>query len=343
MNPLRIGIVGCGAVVERFHLPASTFVPEISIESLVDRDQRRAERLASIYGVRNILADYHEIIGKVDAAIVALPHNLNARVSQELLTSGIPILVEKPLAVTAEEAESLVSAGKRAKTSLTVGYTRRCGYGVGFIRRALRQKVIGTITGFSVEDGYPFDWQPAGAEFRLDKAGGGGVLLDVGCHVLDMILFWFGGATIVSAMHDSFGGIEVNAFSTLETAEGVRGTVELSWERSLRNSAIIEGTTGRLEVEWYRNLARAYLSGSVIRGTITPEGCNHEAQDFNMMFVKQLREWIRTLRGESQENVLATGADAMSVLELVETWRDHGEGWQPQWNSTQLGSISQFS
>jgi predicted dehydrogenase len=204
----------------------------------------------------------------------------------------------------------------------------------------LREKVIGTITGFSVEDGYPFDWQSAGADFRLEKATGGGVLLDVGCHVLDMILFWFGRTTITSAMHDSFGGIEVNAFAALETAEGVRGTVELSWERSLRNSAIIEGTTGRLEVEWYRNLARAYLSSSVIRGSITPEGCEHEAQDFNMMFVRQLREWIRALQGGSQENVLATGADAKSVLELVEAWRDHGKRWQPAWNSTRLGIIT---
>jgi predicted dehydrogenase len=340
MNPLRVGIVGCGAVVERFHLPASTFIPSISIEALVDRDQGRAKRLADMYGVRHVFADYREIIGGVDAAIIALPHNLNAHVASEFLTAGIPILVEKPLAVTAEEAKSVVLVGERAKTLLTVGYTRRCGYGVDFIRRALREKVIGEIIGFSVEDGYPFDWQSAGAEFRLDKAGGGGVLLDVGCHVLDMILFWFGRVKIVSAMHDSFGGIEVNALATLETAEGVRGTVELSWERLLRNSAIIEGTTGRLEVEWYRNWACAYLSGSVIRGSVTPEGCKHEAQDFNMMFAKQLREWVRTLRGESRENVLATGADAKSVLELVEAWRDHGAGWQPRWNSTRLGIIS---
>ena len=107
MNPLRIGIVGCGAVVERFHLPASTLVPEISIESLVDRDQSRAKRLADIYGVRHVHADYHEMIGKVDAAIIALPHSLIARVSEEFLTSGIPILVEKPMAVTAEDAKRL--------------------------------------------------------------------------------------------------------------------------------------------------------------------------------------------------------------------------------------------
>jgi predicted dehydrogenase len=340
MNPLRIGIVGCGAVVERFHLPASTFIPEISIGSLVDRDQSRAKRLADIYGVPHVLADYHEMIGKVDAAIIALPHSLIARVSEEFLTSGIPILVEKPMAVTAEDAKRLVAVGERAKTSLTVGYTRRCGYGVDFIRRALREEVIGTIVGFSVEDGYPFDWQSAGAEFRLDKAGGGGVLLDIGCHVLDMILFWFGGATIVTAMHDSFGGIEVNALATLETREGVRGTVELSWERSLRNSAVIEGTKGRLEVEWYRNLASAYLGDSVIRGTVAPEECKGAAQDFDMMFVKQLREWSKSLRGESRENVLATASDAQSVLELVETWRDHGKAWEPGWSSTRFGMNS---
>jgi predicted dehydrogenase len=337
MKPLRIGIVGCGAVVERFHLPASTLVPEISIEALVDRDQSRAKRLADVYRVRHVLADYHEMIGNVDAAIIALPNSLNARVSEEFLTSGIPILVEKPMAVTAENAKRLVALGERTKTSLTVGYTRRCGYGVDFIRRALREKVIGTIVRFSVEDGYPFDWQSAGADFRLDKAGGGGVLLDVGSHVLDMILFWFGGATIVTSMHDSFGGIEVNALATLETREGVRGTVELSWERSLRNSAIIEGTKGRLEVEWYRNLARAYLGDSVIRGTVAPEGCKGAAQDFDMMFVKQFREWSKSLRGESREKLLATASDAHSVLELVETWRDHGKAWEPEWSSTWFG------
>ena len=155
-----------------------------------------------------------------------------------------------------------------------------------------------------------------------------------------MILFWFGGATIVTAMHDSLGGIEVNALATLETREGVRGTVELSWERSLRNSAVIEGTKGRLEVEWYRNLAHAYLGDSVIRGTVTPEECKGVAQDFDMMFVKQLREWSKSLRGESRENVLATASDAQSVLELVETWRDHGKAWEQGLSSTRFGMNS---
>ena len=108
------------------------------------------------------------------------------------------------MAVTAEEAESLVLR-RKAGQNVADGWIYAALWVWCRLHTArFEARVIGTITGFSVEDGYPFDWQPAGAEFRLDKAGGGGVCLDVGCHVLDMILFWFGGATIVSAMHKFF-------------------------------------------------------------------------------------------------------------------------------------------
>jgi predicted dehydrogenase len=333
--PLRIAIVGCGSVVERFHLPASTVVPELSIEFLVDRELRRAATLAASYRVPNVVTDFREIIGKVDAAIVALPHNLNADVSRELLNGGVSVLVEKPMAFNAAEGEDLLAAAKQSQALLNVGYTRRCGYGLQFIRRALRENVLGTITGFSVEDGYPFNWKSAGPDFRLDKAGGGGVLLDLGCHVFDMIIFWFGPVTVRSALHDSLGGVEINAFAHLETPLGVRGTIELSWERLLRNSAIIEGTAGRLEVEWYSNSATAYLSGSMLRGSVAPEGSNQLVQTFDMMFVEQLREWARVLRGKSEADVLAIGRDATAVLELVGACRSHGKIWQPPWSSTE--------
>jgi predicted dehydrogenase len=60
---------------------------------------------------------------------------------------------------------------------------------VEFARRALRENLLGTITGFSVEDGYPFNWKSAAREFRLRKDSGGGVLMDIGCHVFDMLIY----------------------------------------------------------------------------------------------------------------------------------------------------------
>ena len=324
-------MVGCGSVVEQFHLPASTFVPELSIEILVDRDQKRAATLAASYLVPHVATDFREIIGKVDAAIIALPHSLNAGVSCELLDAGISILVEKPMALTAAEAENLLSASKDRKASLNVGYTRRCGYGVQFIRQALRENLLGTITTFAVEDGYPFNWKSAGTEFRLDKNAGGGVLMDLGCHVFDMLMFWFGELTLNSALHDGQGGVEINALVHLETQLGVRGTVELSWERFLRNSAVLEGTAGRLEVEWYTNAAIGYISGNIFRGTITPERSDTLEQPFRMMFVEQLREWVKILRDTPKGDMLATGKNALNVLKLVEACRTHGTIFQPLW------------
>jgi NAD-dependent oxidoreductase involved in siderophore biosynthesis len=112
VGPHRVAIIGCGAVVERYHLPASKLVPRLSIEVLVDRDERRAAALAAAYGVPRVSHDYRTIVGDVDAAIIALPHSLNARVAREMLGERISVLVEKPMAVGAAEAQEVLSASE---------------------------------------------------------------------------------------------------------------------------------------------------------------------------------------------------------------------------------------
>jgi hypothetical protein len=117
------------------------------------------------------------------------------------------------------------------------------------------------------------------------------------------------------------GGVEINALAELETQNGIRGTVELSWERVLRNTAIIEGTAGRLEIEWYGNDAAAYIGGSVLRGTVAPDGTDTPLQTFDMMFIEQLRQWAKVLDGSAKECSLARGREAIEVLSLVENCR----------------------
>jgi predicted dehydrogenase len=327
----RIAIIGCGAVVEAYHLPASIFAPRLSIEVLVDRDERRAKALAAAYGIPRVSDNHRTIIGDVDAAIIALPHSLNARVAGELLGEGISVLVEKPMAVSAAQAQELLSASDVRGASLRVGYTRRCGYGVEFVRRALRENLLGTITGFSVEDGYPFNWRSAAQEFRFEKYSGGGLLMDIGCHVFDMLIYWFGPLFVRSSFDDAIGGVEVNAIVELETQNGIPGTVELSWERVLRNSAIIEGTAGRLEIEWYKNNAALYFSGNALRGSVGPGRSDMPLQTFDMMFVEQLKRWTSVLDGGSEECSLADGREGMEVLSLVENCRRLGGVLQLPW------------
>jgi predicted dehydrogenase len=107
------------------------------------------------------------IVGEVHAAIVALTHSLNARVARELLGEGISVLVEKPMAVSAAEAREVLSASEARGPR--VGYTRRFGYGTEFARRAIGEDLLGTITRFSVEDGYPFKLELRGAGVSFKK------------------------------------------------------------------------------------------------------------------------------------------------------------------------------
>ena len=188
----RIAIIGCGAVVEAFHLPASIFAPRLSIEVLVDRDERRAKALAAAYGIPRVSDNHRTIIGDVDAAIIALPHSLNARVARELLGEGISVLVEKPMAVSAAEAQELLSASDVRGASLRVGYTRRCGYGVEFGDARSGKIFSAQLQGSQWKMDIHLIGDPPRRSFGFEKCRGGGLLMDIGCHVFDMLIYWFG-------------------------------------------------------------------------------------------------------------------------------------------------------
>lgn len=317
---LRLAIIGCGSAAERLHGPAlrgySGFIPTV----MVDHQPLRAELLASFFPGAVVESDYKQLAGRVDAAIVSLPSHLNATVATALLKMGVSVLVEKPAALTIGAAQALAAAEIASKASLTVGFIRRESVGVRMAKAVLDSGLLGTIRGFSIEDGYLFDWSAVN-EFRFDKACGGGILLDIGTHVLDTAAYWFGDVRITRYSDDNVGGVETNALIELETDTGVIGTVELSWNRVLRNSARIIGTNGTLEVEWYSNHAMLSLSGGTFRfeGVINSDPClAGGAESFAAMFLAQLQRWhCLLLTDKLAPRTMAGAADALLNVELI--------------------------
>jgi len=118
MRPIKIGIIGAGAVTEFCHLPAAHSCPEIQVIALVDKNLERARSLTNRFGVPQVMIDYHDLFGQVDGVICALPHYLHAPVTIEFLESGIPVLVEKPLALTVEEARKVIDTANATGVSL---------------------------------------------------------------------------------------------------------------------------------------------------------------------------------------------------------------------------------
>src|SRR5581483_11001668 len=108
MVKLRIAVIGCGAVAERVHLPALARSQSAEAAVLVDTSPDRASRLASLFGVPHVASDFRTVIGQVDAAIVGVPHHLHASVANALLDARVPVLVEKPMALTTTACDTMI-------------------------------------------------------------------------------------------------------------------------------------------------------------------------------------------------------------------------------------------
>src|SRR5580765_6217549 len=230
-KPVRIAVVGCGAVTQSFHLPVLAGHEGVSIAALVDPDVKRAERLAALYHVPLVLPSIDRLDRTVaDAALIATPAFLHAPGSIELMNRGLHVLVEKPMALTLAEAERMVATSRARRRVLTVGLFRRLLPAVRLFRAALDAGEIGELTTVTAEVGDTYTWQPATLAGIRRQESGGGMLLDMGSHVLDVLQYMCDATPVLRRYADNAGA-----------------RVELSRTRKLRNSIRAEGSGGTLE------------------------------------------------------------------------------------------------
>ena len=112
-NPIKVAVVGCGAVTEQFHLPVLAGHQGVTIAALVDPDSARVSRLASLYQVPRTFASAESLDrGVADAAIVATPPYLHAEGAMALMRRGLHVLVEKPMALTSTDGERMVAVAR---------------------------------------------------------------------------------------------------------------------------------------------------------------------------------------------------------------------------------------
>jgi predicted dehydrogenase len=247
MRKLKVAILGCGAVAKTHHLPVIAASPLAEVIVLVDKFLPRAHQLADTYGVRSVADNHQEIIGKVDAAVVALPNYLHGPVSVELLRAGVHVLVEKPMALTACECDEMIEAAKAADRVLAVGLEYRFFHSSQFLKTLFENRLLGYISDFHVGLGIISKW-PSASDFLFRKeAAGGGVLIDWGVHVLDLLLWWLGDYEHVEYYDDAAGGVESDCELHLKLQCGASGIVELSRSRNLKNVCRIQGERGVLE------------------------------------------------------------------------------------------------
>lgn len=195
---LRIGIIGAGLWARRAHLPAFLHVPGVEVRAVADPDHARAAALARDFGVPHAFGDYRALLDHgVDAVAIVAPDDAHHAIASAVLAAGLPVLCEKPLARTVEEAEDLARRAAARSVPTKMGFVFRYSPALRHLRELVGEGYAGrlhTVVGFSqnaqfMDPAAPFHW-------KMDRARtGGGVFVEYGVHTLDLAR-WIAGEVL---------------------------------------------------------------------------------------------------------------------------------------------------
>lgn len=314
--PLRVGVVGCGAVAERYHLPAILGSSEVQIVAFADPDAARAGQLAARVPGAQTVRDHRALIGMADAAIVTAPNAWHAPIAADLLAAGVHVLVEKPMGRTVAECGRMRAAAAEGRAVLAVGHDFRFFPVAQAAHRLLAGGLLGAVRRADVRQSAGVRW-PCVSPSALTPESGGGVLLSFGVHTVDLLLWWLGGLTPVSYADDACGGVESECSCELVTDGGAPVHLEVSRRRSLRETAIVECDRGRLEI--------AVFEPAFIRLTLEPGAppldmqiadAEFDAAPLRTVFTRQLRDFVAAI--DDARAPLVDGEAGQRVVSVVE-------------------------
>ena len=247
---IRIGVLGAAKITGLALLSPARKIEGVSVDAIAARDTTRATTYATRHRIPRVHNSYEELLRDplLDAVYIPLPAALHGAWSIAALDAGKHVLVEKPFAANAPEAQQVAEAA--GSLVLMEAFHSLYHPLVGQVREVLDSGELGTITSAASWNYAPI---PPGRDIRWNSALGGGALMDVGCYPVRMLQHLFGyEATVLDASATSKGGIDAVMRATLRFPGGVTGVVSASmWSRRLLGSGVtITGSHGRARVTW---------------------------------------------------------------------------------------------
>ena len=191
MKKLRVGVVGCGGIANAKHLPAMKKNGNFEIVAFCDLIEEKALKAKEEYGTEDALVctDYKEVLKQdVEAVYVLTPNSAHAPISIAALDAGKHVMCEKPMAKTYAEAKAMVEAAERSGKILTIGYQSRYRADSAYLKRACENGDLGEIY-YAKAHAVRRRAVPTWGVFLDAEKQGGGPLIDIGTHALDLTLW----------------------------------------------------------------------------------------------------------------------------------------------------------
>lgn len=338
MSSLPIVLVGCGAVSQLFYTPALRTLAEageLRVHALVDPVEPARTRLCEAFPLARGCTQLTEVDAPRGAlAIIASPPRWHAEQTLAAVARGWHVLCEKPMAASGDEAAQMISAAASADRVLAIGHYKRF-FPSSFAIKALCSPsgALGALRRFDIAEGGPFNWPAASAAFFQRRETPGGVLLDIGVHVFDLLLWWLGAPSEFTYADDAMGGLEANARIALRFGP-VEGRIQLSRDWATAQLYRFEFQHG--VVNWTVNNANGLeitLTGvaNALRGALHDSDGKLAASNAQS-FIAQLRHVVTAIRNHSP--VLVDGREGVRALHLIEACYSRRRPLAQPWLST---------
>ncbi len=258
---VRIGVIGCGAIARYTHLRGYAQLDDVEVVALADPFRENLNLMGDMYDVPvdSRYVAYEDLLAREDIHRVSVctPNYLHGAQTVDALLAGKHVLCEKPMATSVEVAEAMVKAAQEAGKVLMVGFTHRYIEHNQVTKRLLGEGAIGEPYMIRVRfahDGPYKSWAATTDWFFRPEKAGGGALLDMGIHALDICRYMLGEITSVTGRLGTFGKdivVEDTAVIDLSFGENALGYIETGW--SSKEGAMgleLYGTEGSIIVDY---------------------------------------------------------------------------------------------
>jgi predicted dehydrogenase len=346
---VRIGIIGCGWIAENAHIPAFSMQRNVTVSSVFDIDILRAQRLAKLFNIPGAYDNLDEFLcSDIDAVIIATPNATHVQYSLQALKHGMHVLCEKPVAIHSNEVKQIIDTAEEKHSLFIPCFVNRFRFDILKMRELVQSDRIGDIIG--IEAGWlrragiprPGTW------FTNRAYAGGGVLIDLGSHIIDICLMILGDrmplklSLAASRQYEDVENANALWFETNYTGEyhiDVEDTVDaqiyfegdvflklkLNWAAQISGDYtyfIIHGTRGRINLQTLFGFSndRLWKDDSLVleddKYNIEKITLDKNINNTRKAFYDMASYFTDAIKGKRTKYLV--GTDALKTVELIE-------------------------
>ncbi len=359
MEKLRIGIIGCGGIANGKHMPALSRLKDVEMVAFCDIIEERAQKAAKQFGSAEakVFTDYQELLKQdLDVVHVLTPNKSHSPITVAALEAGKHVMCEKPMAINTSEAQKMVDAARRTGKRLTIGYQNRFRPDSMYLKKCIEAGDLGDIY-YARALAIRRRAVPTWGVFLDAEQQGGGPLIDIGTHALDLTLWEMDNyepEMVVGSVFRKLGDnensanawgpwdpkqytVEDSAFGFVKMKNGATIVLESSWALNMidaneaktilcgdKAGADMLGKDGALRINGERFSKMYITEPSLTAGSAAFfEGdAGGKPEDV------EARMWIDHLRDNSKPLVV-TPEQALVVTQILEAIYESGKTGQP--------------